>query len=71
MPGEEGHPFPLPSGSTLDKREGAVTFGWGPRIAVDRQRITNGFAIGSWDVLTQTALLRVNSWMTSRPASRP
>ena len=45
---------PLSSGSPLDKREGS-------RIAVDRQRITNGFAIGSWDVFTQTALLRVNS----------
>ena len=59
------------SGPTLDKWENAVTFGGGGPHAGDHQRITNGFAIGSWEVLTQTALLRVNSWITSSPASRP
>ena len=54
---------PLSSGSPLDKREGS-------RIAVDRQRITNGFAIGSWDVLTQTALLRGNSGTTLNSSPR-
>ena len=35
------------------------------------QRIVNGLDIGSVDVLIQTVLVVVNSWMASTPASLP
>ena len=43
----------------------------GPTGRAGRQRIVNGLAIGSVEVLIQTVLVVVNSWMASTPASRP
>ena len=43
----------------------------GPTGRAGRQRIVNGLAIGSVEVLIQTVLVVVNSWIASTPASRP